>query len=329
MKNVPFVAIICMMLILCASCTTQKFPERRTKGEKITLRVIEDPAYLNMENLLAQNPRQDLVSRGAPLLAPFVGQTFSFAYNQVKRLFKTDVTKYKSTYGAGQNQHCFYQTISQEGMTDPAGIQFKGLQLSRTVTDKQEKTDTALYASFSIDRDDPYELLNNSTFRLRLDSLNLRYTRARVKTHSFLRPSGWFYFRKPALSLDFTINVYSSWMTEQTQVYNRVLLGTFKLHLQDIPENPSSEAFQTYYTNLKDSLLSGSCFLIPRSVASIKSDEKSFVKCYSKGLYDIAITVEETGLPGKAQNSAVNYEMLLNPMEPYLLQQLMKQLKLR
>jgi len=329
MKNVPFVAIICMMLILCASCTTQKIPERRTKGEKITLRVIEDPAYLDMENLLAQNPRQDLVSRGAPLLAPFVGQTFSFAYNQVKRMFKTDVTKYKSTYGAGQNQHCFYQNISQEGMTDPAGIQFKGLQLTRTVTDKHGKTDTALYASFFIDRDDPYELLNNSTFRLRLDSLNLNYTRTRIKKHSFLHPSGWFYFRKPGLALDFTINIYSSWMTEQTQVYTRVQLGTFKLHLQDIPVKASDEVSQTFYINLKDSLLSGNCFLIPRSVANIKSDENTFSKCYSKGLYDISITVEETGLPGREKNAVVNYESLLNPMEPYLLQEFMKQLKLR
>lgn len=329
MRTTGYIAVLLLITGIISSCTGYKIPPKRVKGEKIELRVLEDPEYLNTRQLLAQNPRADLVSRGGPLLVPFIGQTFSFAFNTVKKLFRTDVTKYKSTYGCGKNQLSFYQHVSTESMTDPSGIQLKGLELCRSITSKSGTQDTAFFASFSLDRDDPYELLNNGRFRLRLDSLNFAYPRTRIKHRQFLVPSSWFYFRKAELNLDISIAVYASWMTEQTQVFSKVQLGSFQLHLEKVPLNKESKEYAEYFDRIRDTLMQGSCFLIPRSIASLKSPDEGFQRCFNQGLYDVVVSITETGVSEKKSLPPANYEMLLNPMEPFLLQQILEKLNLK
>ena len=74
----------------------------------------------------------------------------------------------------------FYDQLSNEGPFDPAGMQFAGFKIIRTFVNDEGKTDTAFTASFSLDKSNTYEILNNSMFRLRLDDIKLKYAKAKV-----------------------------------------------------------------------------------------------------------------------------------------------------
>ncbi len=318
-----------MLLIMVGStsCSTSYKYSHKKNREQVSIHVDEDPMYFNQKDLLAQKFDSKQVTRGVFLAVPFIGQAISYATNSVKTFIQSDKTKYFAKYGAGKSQLFFYNTISTTNFIDPSGMQFKGFKLIRTVENSDHKTDTAFYASFSVDLSNPYEIVNNSSFRLKLDSLNVKYSKAKVSGTNYYLPWKWFTKNRHRLNLDIQIAVRSSWITEQTQIYNNIELGTFTLSLRNIPLDPEASDYKQYYDRVKDTVLSGNCFLVPRSFANMKGESAQLSKCWSQGLYEISANVNEAGKPGLVTPVPNSYDFIMSQFQFYLMNQVVPNMK--
>ena len=118
-----------------------------------------------------------MASRGTGTRGPLsgiVGGAVSLATNAVKQMIAKDKKKYNAEYNYALTDLYFYDQLSIDGPFDPLGLQFSGFKLVRTFNNNG-KTDTALTAEFVLDTENPYEILNNAMFRLKLKSLKLNY----------------------------------------------------------------------------------------------------------------------------------------------------------
>jgi hypothetical protein len=314
------------MFLLTSCATTYKY-SHQTNKEQLVLQVDEDPAYFDQGSLLAQKFDPKQVTRGVFLAIPFIGQAISYASNSVKNLIMSDKTRYYAKYGAGKSQLFFYNTISTNSFLDPTGMQFKGFKLIRTIETRDHKRDTALYASFSVDIANPYEIVNNSSFRLKLDSINIKYAKAKIAGVHYFLPWKWFKKNPHTFNMDIQVAIQSSWITEQTQVHNNESLGNFSLSLRNIPLDPASKGYRKYFENLKDTVLSGSCFLVPRSYANLKGNEAAYTKCWSQGQYEISANVNEAGKPGMVTQVPNSYDFIMNQFQFYLMNQVIPRMK--
>ncbi len=315
-------------LLLLTACTTPKLA-RNTQAEEISVEVLNDPDYLGIDQLVQQEPNPALVSRGVGLLLPMVTQTFTYAFGSVKSLFTEDLSKYSASYGGVQSQLSFYRDVSLRSMTDPDGLQFRGLKVVRTVEGTDGKRDTAFFASFSIDRDQPLEIMNNGRFRMRLDSLFIHYSRAKIKSRKLLKPLSWNYYCRPKFGLELNISFQASWMNEQSTLFDQVKLGSFSLRLDDIPLDPQGKDYHAYFENLKDTLLSGSCFLVPRSVAHLKTGPDIYKPCYGKGIYDLTVNITENGAVSRKRKLPFDYDPYVDQLESHLLEKLLNRMNIR
>ncbi|HRY33811.1 MAG TPA: hypothetical protein P5531_12665 [Bacteroidales bacterium] len=328
MKPVQVLILTVTSLLLLTACATPELT-RHTKGEEIRVEVMNDPDYLGLDVLVQQEPAPGLAGRGAALLLPMVTQTFTYAFGSVKSLLTEDLSKYTATYGGGQSQLSFYRDVSLRSMTDPDGIQFRGLKVVRTVEARDGKRDTAFFASFSIDRDQPLEIMNNGRFRLRLDSMFIRYSRAKIKSRQLLKPLSWGYYRRPKFGLDLSVSIQASWMNEQSTLFDQVKLGSFSLRLDDIPMDPSTKNYRDYFEKLKDSLLPGSCFLVPRSVAHLKTGPEIYKPCYGKGMYELTVNITENGAVSRKKKIPFDYDPYVDQLESHLLEKLLNRMNIR
>lgn len=257
-----------------------------TKNEALTMQIKEKRDVVKFDTLKDQET-PTLVTRGQSKargigVTPIIGTVVSLATNAIKNVISNEKKKYSAAYQFALTDLYFYDQLSTEGPFDPVGMQFSGFKLVRTFINKKGEIDTAFTASIGVDKSNPYEILNNSVFRLRLDDLDLRYTKAKVSATG-----------KKTVNMDIEITFRSSYVNQQAVLFDNVALGKFYIFLRDAPLDTAAANYKSYYENLKGSMLTGRSFLIPRSFGYHMEDGQP-VSGYSQGAYTITVEVKES-----------------------------------
>jgi hypothetical protein len=259
------------------------------KNESLNMKIKENSNVVNPDKLIAQQiptmQERALAARGEGrgLLGPLAGNLVSLASNAVKQIIANDKKKYGAVYESGLTDLYFYDQLSEEGPFDPVGMQFSGFKLVRTFITRTGATDTALVADFTIDTANISEVINNSVFRLRVKSFDLRYAKAKIAKG-----------QQKKLNMDFEISFVSSYVGMDGRISEKIILGKFYLLLRNAPLDHNETGYAAYYESLKDSLLTGKSFLVPRSVGYYRNPIGDMRQGFSRGAYSIEVKVKES-----------------------------------
>ena len=277
-----------LVIIFFYACSTSNIGSA-TKNENLNMKIKEQHNVINPENLPAQKPltigERALADKGESrgLLSPVAGSLVSIASNAVKTIIANKQKKYIAGYQFGLTDLYFYDQLSNESAFDPVGMQFSGFKLVRTFIDKTGNNDTALVADFVVDTSRMSEMINNSIFRLRVKDFELHYAKARVENG-----------KEKKLNLDFEITFTTSYVNDQGRIFDSVVLGKFYLFLRDAPLDKQQPGYKVYYDKMKDSLLVGKSFIVPRSFGYHREPSGEMKPGYSQGAYSIQVRVKES-----------------------------------
>jgi len=256
------------------------------KGEELTMRIKEKRDVVNFTALKDQEipslaVRGSNASRGLPL-GPVAGNVLSLATDAIKNVIANEKKKYTAAYSFALTDLYFYDQLSNENAFDPVGLQFSGFKLVRTFVNKNGETDTAFTASFSLDKTNVYEMLNNSIFRLRLDDIKLKYAKAKMAAT-----------QKALLNMDIEIAFNASFLNHDAVLFDNVTLGKFYFFLRNAPLDSTAANYHSYYSSLKGNLLTGRSFIVPRSFGyHMENGEPK--PGFSQGAYSITVNVKES-----------------------------------
>jgi hypothetical protein len=291
LNNPVFRSILISAVVV--SCVSSKFSNKR-KGENLEVKVLEDANYLQLSSLRYQNI-PDFKSAGGRGADGMLGQLTSLAILGVNKLIEIDKSQFTAHYSQSASELYFYNQLSELGHFDPSGLQFKGLELKRTVKIKGKDT-LAFFASFEIDKSNAYEILNSSVFRLKVKELKLNFSKAKASDTRWYVPWSWGNKNlDDKMNMDIEIGFYTSYVTESGLLNNNVQIGKFSLNLRDMPLNPKAVNAQTYYALLAGKSLTGFGFIVPRSCGYSADGATSLRKIYNQGNYNIVVDVKETG----------------------------------
>jgi hypothetical protein len=274
--------IISAFLIFFSSCKTSEYAYA-TRGESVKLKVDERSDAINYLAIKEQKilSLQERSGRGA--FTPLAGTAISLATDMVKKMIANERKKYIADYSLSVSDLYFYDQLSTESCFDPVGMQFSGFTVVRTFMNKENKLDTALVAKFELDTSKQNEIINNSIFRLKLQDLDLRYTKAKMTSA-----------QKDRINVDMEITFMSSYVNEMGQLFNNMELGKFYLIVRGAPLNRNNSEYAAYYSKLKNRPLVGKSFIVPRSFGYYKTVDGQVEKSYSQGGYSIVVKVKES-----------------------------------
>jgi hypothetical protein len=293
MKSSVIITTIVFSSFLLQGCLSYRY-SNKTKNEEIKLLVKENPDDVINRRVLKQpqaDPEEINQARGM-----MVGEALSLATEGVKLLIEMDKQKYTASYQAGKEQLYFYNRPSVRSAIDPLGMQFDGFYLLRLVKNKQSNImDTALYISLSVDLENPYEIINNSIFRLKVDSFYLNYSKAKIPGFRWYLPWTIMYRDRNKINLDMEMEVTASWVSQSGHVIQDETIGVFTLFLRDVPLDADSDEAVNYARNIANTKVNGYSFLVPRSYGFLYNREREYVPCWGQGNYNISIKVNESG----------------------------------
>jgi len=276
------------LLLLLSGCAASEMGSA-VKSVKLSMKIHEERNIINQENLQMQQAltlnERALAERGQSrgAFGPLAGSLVSMATDGVKKVIANDQKKYLATYQFALTDLYFYDQLSNEGAFDPVGLQFSGFRLIRTFTTKAGNVDTAMTANFMLDTANSSAMINNSVFRLRVKNFTLNYAKAKVAKAD-----------KKMLNLDFEITFLTSYVSSEGRLFDSVVLGKFYLFLRKAPLEKTAEGYNAYYCSLKDSLLNGKSFIVPRSFGYHREPDGRIMPGYSQGGYSIQVKVKES-----------------------------------
>lgn len=275
--------LICILLFACASSNVGS----ATKDEQLKMKIKEqrniiDPEKLQAQKVLSLDERA-LAEKGAARGVSVIGSLVSLATDAVKKVIVNEKKKYVADYAFGITDLYFYDQLSNDGAFDPVGLQFSGFKLIRTFINNAGNTDTAMIANFTLDTVNSASMINNSVFRLRVKDFDLRYAKAKLANNA-----------QKKLNLDIEISFLTSYVNSDGILFDGVVLGKFYLFLRDAPLDQTTPAYNKYYQNLKDSLLIGKSFIVPRSFGYHREQDGLIKPGFSQGAYSIKVKVKES-----------------------------------
>jgi hypothetical protein len=273
-----------------SSCLPSKYGGAK-KEESQTMKITETADPINYAMLRPQ-VIPTMASRGNKergMIDGIAGTAISLATQGVKLMIERDQKKYVADYTYALNDLYFYDQLSTSSPFDPIGLQFNGFTLIRTFM-HNGVLDTAMEARFVLDTDHPYEIINNSMFRLKLAEIKLNYAKAKIAVGN-----------KNKLNMDFEIIFNSSYVNSNGQLFTNAELGKFYFFLRNAPLDKKDPNRQKFYDDLKGTLLDGQSFIVPRSYSYFVNENDKIKPCYSQGRYNITVNVRES-----SKNSFVN-----------------------
>jgi hypothetical protein len=282
----PITFLLLFLLMFLNSCKVVRL--LRTEPVDRTEVVVQenankiDFASLKQQNIYSFQERASIAgSRG--IMSTMAGGLISLATAGVKSIIKKSQSRRTAEYVAGLNDLVFYDQLSTESPFDPVGMKFNGFTMVRMVPSSDGKPeDTALVAEFELDNENLYEILNNSTFRLRLRNIDIKLPKAKLRQRG-----------PQKLNMDFEITFRSSYVNEQGVLFDNVPIGKFYFYLRDAPIEKTDTSYAAYYNNLIGKPIEGRSFIVPRSFGYHIKKDGSLGKSYSQGVYSIDIKVNE------------------------------------
>lgn len=269
-----------ILLLVSLVVSLHAFAQKKPVADKVIAIVPEQPDVLGSLNIKPQAT----ASRG--LLTALAGTSVSLAANGIKQLIEKDKAKYTAEHFASTDQLYFYSKVSTQSPLDPEGLQFNGIKVIRLVETKSNSYDTAFVLSLALDLDNPYDIINNSVFRLKLNDFKFYSPKCKVPEMK----------AGQNLNLDVEIKIRSSWMTEQGVFCNNIELGKFILLLRNVPlDKPRQrEMVASLAKDPVKSKLDGYCMMVPRSFGYYKSSNGNFQPCWGQGIYSVDVSIRES-----------------------------------
>jgi len=300
-SGLQFVCLLVGFAILLTGCAANK-KFSKVEGESVALKVKEDANLIKYASMQPQNTPELASASKSRGMVDIVGQVASVAVSGIISMVDNEKKKYSASYQNSVGQCYFYDQISESSAFDPTGMQFAGFTFLRLTTDNTGKTDTAVYAKFKLDENNLYEIINNSSFKLKLDELKINYAKAKIMAKRWYQPLSWFATPKyPTLNMDFEINITSSFVTREGGIYNDTPVGKFYLTLRDIPLDKTDPAYDKFYANVKNNNVIGRSFLVPRSFGYYYDSKRQIKPSYGQGMYNIVVKVNESSQPNFVQ----------------------------
>jgi hypothetical protein len=288
--------LLTVSAIAFASCKASEYTTLG-KSDQAKMMVAEKKDAVEFKNLQQQSIttfKERTQTR--TFFAPMIGVISSYGVDAIKKMIANDKKKYTAEYKMALTDMVFYDQLSTESAFDPIGMQFNGFTLVRTFKNENGGVDTAMKAEFELDKTNPYEILNNAIFRLKLKSFTLNYAKAKIAKNG-----------PKKLNMDFEITFKTSYVNEQGVLFDNVTLGKFVFLLRDAPLDKNSEGYTAYYEKLKGKKIDGRSFIVPRSFGYYITEDGGPAKSYSQGAYAVQVTVKES-----SKNSFVNTLLLDN-----------------
>ena len=289
MKRIALIFSGLLMVFICSSCASYKYSNKH-KGEKLTVKLKDTRPVIDNTKLLAQ---ASVVSRGQ---VDLIGRVIDYAAAGVKKLILLSKKNLTVEYSSGIKNLYFYEKPSLLGITDPNGMNFIGLDIERRVQIKGNE-ELAFSMSFSVDTSSKNDIINNSLFRLKLDSLKVNYAKAKIPGCKWYMPWTVFWAGKKnkKLNMDVEIIFVSTWMDEGFVIHKNVEIGRFLLNLRNIPLDKNDPNYASYFDKLKGTYLDGFCFLVPRSYGFYPDGQRNLNPCWGQGIYDVYVNIKESG----------------------------------
>lgn len=291
MRNIKSLWPCLLSMAICFPLGAKK--KARTGEEKIRLEILPDEK-LAAEINRAQGEleaQRNIYSKG--IFIPYYDMALGLVVDQtvgaVKKAMKKRNDAYKASWKAGTNGY-FYRDVSFDGFLDPAGMQFGGFRMQRTVSDpaEPEKTDTAFYMVCHLRKNDLKNLLANGQFELVLDTLQIDLSRTKAKLPPFR-----------LCDVEITCTVSSSWLTVTGDYKKDQEVGRFILPVRNLRYDPAHPVYR--YISEKEQLIPGSCRLIPRSATCLvkkssddeKNIEEHIIDVWGRGDFRLQVEVKE------------------------------------
>ena len=269
---------ITIVLFALFSCRGSKYSQR--KDDEVTVikvhpgQPIDLLAFTALED--AHNSNGLASSRG--FLDAYGSTAAGIAITGVKMLVKREQEKYQDEYDFDIIPHghhvqndsfYFYKSISDIPF-NPSDMQFNGFTIVRICG-----SDTAMKAVFEVDRSNLCELFYDGIFRLKLKEFRFDYAKAKVWNR-----------QEPRLNLDFDIEFYSSFISNDGRLNDNITIGKFSLNLGGVclHNTDSSKQFEGMR-------LEGYSFLVPRSYGYSVQAAKPI---YNQGAFSIHVNIKET-----------------------------------
>jgi hypothetical protein len=287
-----FLLVISITVLALSGCSGSKYGLAQ-KNERTDMQIREKHDVIDYDTLSAQSIGSIRGGSRGPM-SGIVGGAISLATTIVKQKIAEDQKRYYTNYRYGLTGLYFYDQLSSEGPFDPLGMQFHGFRLVRTF-DNNGVTDTAMVADFELDATNPYEIINNSVFRLKLKELKLNYAKVKLPKNNKL------------LNMDFEITFNSSYVNAQGVLFKNVELGKFFFFLRNAPLDKSTAGYDAFYQKLKGQKLDGQSFIVPRSFGYHIGENNTAEVSYSQGAYTIDVNVKES-----SKNKFVNQLIIDN-----------------
>lgn len=289
--KITFKSILLVLLagVIVSSCAPYKY-SNKSRGEDLQLTIINDEKGFNLEDLEPQPTPGEPKTRGIA-----IGDVVSLAIDGIKYLIDKDKEKYTAEYNSAKSEIYFYNQISDKGTFDITGMQFDGFNLLRMVEDKQGNVDTAFFISFRVDKENPYEIFNNSYFRLYVEDFKMDYSKAKIPGFRWYLPWTFIYLKRKQVNLDMEMSFTSSWTGSNSNIFRDIEIGKFYFNLREIPLDDNKVIKEEYRQSVIGSSAYGYCFLVPRSKGFYWSEDKELKPSYGQGKYDILVNVTESG----------------------------------
>lgn len=244
-------------------------------------------AHLPNQNIPTLEERIDS-ARG--LIASGATSLIGLAVSGAKTIITNEKGKYTANTKFAKTELYFYDQPSLDGAFDPAGMQFTGFDLVRTIKNSAGELDTAFLATFVVDTSQVAEILNNHIFRLKLTAFREKYIKPKV---AMVGP------RK--MSVEFNISFLTTYISDKGTIHDSLVLGKFHCMLKDISIEHGDPEFGLCKRDGKDKAMevTGKAFIVPRSAGYFKVDNK-IIQGFNQGAYSIAVTVKECTRPNFA-----------------------------
>jgi len=284
MKTTHMLVLITAATIsMLAACKTSKYSSVN-KNDDAVMEVQQDSNYIAF-NKLKQQEVPTLANRDRGRSAALVGLAFTAGSSAVKKMIANDKKKYTADYDFALTDLYFYDQLSTESAFDPVGMKFKGFKVIRLLENKDGSTDTAMIAEFELDTTNnrAYEIINNSIFRLRLKSLVINSTRAKLTAG-----------QQKKINMDFDITFSTSYVNEQGQLFDNVTLGKFYYFVRNAPIDKADPGYSAYYAKHAGKAVDGKSFIVPRSFGYHIIGPSQTERSWSQGAYSISVHVKES-----------------------------------
>jgi len=290
-KNGIYSGLVVAILIASGCSSYQYSNKTKSENTHISPSLFEEP--LDLATIVDINNPDHEKTRGM-VTTDMLVQGANLAVQGVKYLIDESKKKYNQEYIAALHNQNFYSENSMLGSLDPNNIQFRGFKISRTFKDAKSDRLVALSASFSLDSSKYQDIYFNSKFYLKLDSLSIQYSKVKVNDGRWYMPWTWFLDKEKNFNLDMEISVFANWIDEYGTIHSQVPFGSFILPLRAIPLDPESADYDSYFENLKGTSVSGSSYIIPRSVTYCTNARGKSKACYGRGDFNLEVRVVES-----------------------------------